>query len=116
MRTLDERTAAVKQRAAALRRRQRLRRDRLLGVSLGAGSLALIVGLSLAMPGLLSGASGSAYGGGEGLASIFTDGAALGYIFTGVLAFALGVCLTVFCYRLRRLRQEEEAEDNGRAD
>ena len=39
---------------------------------------------------------------------------ALGYIITGLLAFLLGVCVTILLYRLRRRnerRHREEIED-----
>ena len=33
---------------------------------------------------------------------------ALGYIVVGLLAFVLGVCVTVLCFRIRRLNEEEQ--------
>ena len=43
--------------------------------------------------------------------------AAAGHIIVGLLAFALGVCVTILCFRLRALqKRDEEAEDgNDRA-
>ena len=34
-------------------------------------------------------------------------GAALGYIVIGLLAFLLGVCVTVLCFRLRQMNRED---------
>ena len=35
-------------------------------------------------------------------------GAALGYIVIGLLAFLLGVCVTVLCFRLRQMNREDD--------
>ncbi|MEI3367100.1 MAG: hypothetical protein V8R59_16335 [Enterocloster sp.] len=45
--------------------------------------------------------------------SLIGSHAALGYIVMGLLAFLLGVCVTVLLYRLRRRneRRSEEKED-----
>ena len=50
----------------------------------------------------------------SGAASMIGSHAALGYIVMGLLAFLLGVCVTVLLYRLRRRnerRSREEKED-----
>ena len=43
-------------------------------------------------------------------------GSALGYIVIGILAFLLGVCVTILCFRLRRIDREDarEKESEGR--
>ena len=47
-------------------------------------------------------------------------GDALGYIVIGLLAFLLGVCVTILCFRLRQMSREdgqnEESEDTHGAD
>ena len=73
---------------------------------------------------LLSGIAASIqtgdYSGFETAASIFHGGAALGYIVIGLLAFLLGVCVTVLCFRLRQMNREDtqdgESEDAHGAD
>ena len=50
--------------------------------------------------------SGADYGGGM-TASIFSGGS-LGYLVVGLLAFALGVCVTILCLRLGRYEQDED--------
>ena len=51
---------------------------------------------------------------------MYGGGAALGYIVIGLLAFLLGVCVTVLCFRLRQMNREdgqnEESEDAHGAD
>ena len=45
-------------------------------------------------------------------ASAFTDHAALGYVLVAVVAFCLGVLVTVFCFRLKRHMNETEKRDD----
>ena len=62
--------------------------------------------LALAMPSITARFSGADYGGGM-TASIFSGGS-LGYLVVGLLAFALGVCVTILCLRLRSYEQDED--------
>lgn len=111
MRTNEERVAAVKQRAAQLERQKRLRRKRLLALVCACASLAVIVGAALALPHLQTRWRGAAY---QMAASIFADSAAAGYVLIALLAFALGVCVTVLCYRLRVFHEESEGDSDDR--
>ena len=114
MRTTDERLAAAKRRAEEIKRQERSRRSRIAAVSGAAACLAAILGLALAMPGITEGFSDAALGGGMA-ASIFS-GRSLGYLVVGLLAFALGVCVTVLCVRLHeRERDEGSEEEHGDA-
>ena len=97
MRTTDERLAAAKRRAEEIKRQERSRRSRIAAVS-GAACLAVILGLALTMPSVTARFSGADYYGGM-TASLFT-GEILGYLLVGLLAFALGVCVTALCFRL----------------
>ena len=40
--------------------------------------------------------------------SIFSDNGILGFIVVGVLAFLLGICVTVFCFKTARFKDDEE--------
>ena len=111
MRTTAERLAAAKRRARELERQRQRRRVR--GLCAGtAACLVVIVSLALAMPGITEGFSDTALGGGMA-ASIFS-GRSLGYLVVGLLAFALGVCVTVLCVRLRG--HEGDSADEERYD
>ena len=44
----------------------------------------------------------------ETAATMLGGSTALGYIVVGLLAFVLGVCVTVLCFRIRRLNEEEQ--------
>jgi len=48
-------------------------------------------------------------------ASIFGNSEALGYIAIGLLAFLLGICVTILCFRIRLLDgQDQDTEDKKR--
>ena len=120
MRSHEERVAETKRRIAARQREKRRRRNTITMVSAVAACLALLIGASLAMPGIAANIQTGNYSGFETAASIFHSGAALGYIIIGLLAFLLGVCVTVLCFRLRQMNREDgqdkESEDAHGAD
>ena len=108
MRSHEERVAETKRRIAARQREKRLRRNTITIASAVAACLALLIGASLAMPGIAASIQTGDYSGFETAASIFHGGAALGYIVIGLLAFLLGVCVTVLCFRLRQISREDD--------
>ena len=119
MRSHEERVAETKRRIAKIEREKR-RRNTGTMASAVAACLALLIGASLAMPGIAASIQTGDYSGFETAASIFHGGAALGYIVIGLLAFLLGVCVTVLCFRLRQMSREDgqdrESEDAHGAD
>ena len=120
MRSHEERITETKRRIAARQREKRLRRDKITMVSAAAACLVLLIGASLAMPGIAAHIQTGDYAGFETAASMYDGGAALGYIVIGLLAFLLGVCVTVLCFRIRQLSrenaQDKESEDAHGAD
>ena len=108
MRSHEERVAETKRRIAKMEREKRLRRNTITMASAVAACLALLIGASLAMPGIAASIQTGDYSGFETAASIFHGGAALGYIVIGLLAFLLGVCVTVLCFRLRQMSREDD--------
>ena len=120
MRSHEERVAETKRRIAQIERKKRLRRNTITMASAVAACLVLLIGASLALPGLAANIQTGAYSGFETAASMYGGGAALGYIVIGLLAFLLGVCVTVLCVRLRQMSREdgqnEESEDAHGAD
>ena len=115
MRSHEERVAETKRRIAKMEREKRLRRNTITAASAVAACLALIVGVSFVMPDIAVKIQTGGYAGFETAASIFHGGAALGYIVIGLLAFLLGVCVTVLCFRLRQMNrddtQDKESEE-----
>ena len=108
MRSLEERVVETKRRIAKIERKNRLRRDKITMISAVAACLVLLIGASLAMSGIAARIQTGDYSGFETAASIFHSGVALGYIIIGLLAFLLGVCVTVRCFRLRQMNREDD--------
>ena len=106
MRSHEDRVTETKRRIAKIERENRLRRNTIAMASAVAACLALLIGASLAMPGIAASIRTGNYSGFETTASIYGGGAALGYIVIGLLAFLLGVCVTVLCFRLRQMNRE----------
>ena len=120
MRSHEERITEAKRRIAKIKQEKRLRRNTITIASAVAACLALLIGASLAMPGIAANIQTGDYSGFETAASMYGGGAALGYIVIGLLAFLLGVCVTVLCFRLRQMcredGQDKESEDAHGAD
>ena len=120
MRSHEERIAETKRRIAKIEREKRLRRNTLAMASAVAACLVLLIGASFAMPGIAAKIQTGDYSGFETAASMYGDSAALGYIVIGLLAFLLGVCVTVLCFRLRQMSREDgqdrKSEDAHGAD
>ena len=110
MRSHEERVAETKRRIAKIEREKRLRRDKITMISAVAACLVLLIGASLAMPGIAAKIQTGDYVGFETAASMYGGSAALGYIVIGLLAFLLGVCVTVLCFRLRQMSREDEQD------
>ena len=107
MRSHEERVAETKRRIAKMEREKR-RRNTVTMASAVAACLALLIGASFAMPGIAASIQAGDYAGFETAASMYGGGAALGYIVIGLLAFLLGVCVTVLCFRLRQMNREDD--------
>ena len=120
MRSHEERVAETKRRIAKMEREKRRRLNTITMASAVAACLVLLIGASLAMPGIAANIQTGNYSGFETAASMYGGGAALGYIVIGLLAFLLGVCVTVLCFRLRQMNREDdqgkESEDAHGAD
>ena len=107
MRSHEERVVETKRRIAKIEREKRPRRNTITMASAVAACLALLIGASLAMPSIAANIQTGDYSSFETSASMYGGGAALGYIVIGLLAFLLGVCVTVLCFRLRQMNRED---------
>ena len=107
----EERIAEVKRRIAKKEQQQRLRRRRIVSAVCIAACFAVIVGVSFAMPGISEQIMQGTSSGFETAGTILGGGTIPGYIIIGLLAFLLGVCVTILCFRIRRLDKEEQTED-----
>ena len=116
MRSNEERVVEVKRRIAEKERQKKLRRSRIAAVSAVAACLVLILVLSLFMPGIAGQLRPGGYSDYERVASMFGENGALGYIIIGLLAFLLGVCVTILCFRIRLLNREEQSMEDKKED
>ena len=87
MRSHEERIAETKRRIAKIERAKRRRRNTITIASSVAACLVLLIGASLAMPGIAARIQTGDYSGFETAASIFHGGAALGYIVIGPVSY-----------------------------
>ena len=113
MRSHEERVAETKRRIAKMEREKQRRRNTITMASAVAACLALLIGASFAMPGIAASIQAGDYAGFETAASMYGGGAALGYIVIGLLAFLLGVCVTVLCFRLRQMNREDDQNNES---
>lgn len=112
MLSTEERLAAVRERAREIEARRRKRRGRVIAVSAVGAGLLTIVGLSFLIPALLTNAPPADYARPEATASVFEVSSCVGYILIGVLAFALGVAMTIFFYRVQVSHKNDQGEND----
>ena len=114
MRTDEERAGLIHKRTAEIKRERQRKKQRALDMSCIAACLILIVGIGSFLPDWVVGVPGGEVHHTSGAASLVGSHAALGYILMGLMAFLLGVCVTVLLYRLHRRnarKQRENAND-----
>lgn len=114
MRSTEERLAAVRQRAREETKRSR-RCSHLICASALVAGLLIVVGLSFFIPSVTASSSTAEYFQPGATASVFDVSSALGYILIGVLAFGLGVAVTMLFYRIQVRNDKEQDGDHGRA-
>lgn len=113
MRTSKERARLIHRRTAEIKQERRIKRQRRLDAACMAACLFLVIGIGALMPGLMRNTADGGIGHPSGTASLLGSHAALGYIIMGLLAFLLGVCVTVLLYRLHRRYERQKQEDAG---
>ena len=114
MRTNEERAGLIQKRTAEIKRERQKKKQRALDTVCIAACLILVVGIGSFMPGLSVDIVGGEVHHVSGAASLVASHGALGYILMGLMAFLLGVCVTVILYRLHRnneRKQQENAND-----
>lgn len=110
MRNNEERVAAVKRRSKELEQKRKKNQRRMICLSAIASCLVLVVGMSLVISSVVGGFSDSTVDNFAMTASVFEGSGAMGYIMIGLLAFALGVCVTILCYQINRSEYQEKEE------
>ncbi len=111
MRTNEERIAALHSRTVQLRQEQENRRF----AAYCAAGMAVCASILVCAALLISRASSLSFSdtAAEWMnASIFSDSKSLGYITIAILAFLLGITVTVFCFRLKKWMDRKERKDS----
>ena len=110
MRTNEERIAATYKRARELEKERNSRQMIIVGGTGYVLSLSVVIVLAFLMPGMMvrilpvretEGFS----------ASIFAGSSIIGFLVISVVAFLLGVAVTVFSFRLRKWQEEKNREN-----
>lgn len=107
MRSTDERLAAVQMRTRELQRNRRQRNSMLVSGLGVAASLAIIVGFAAYIPGVMNAAPATPSGPTGMYGSIVASGGMLGFVVIGILAFCLGVGVTLLCMRVKERMKED---------
>lgn len=116
MRTTEERVLAVKLRIKKIEGQKRIHRGRMLCIGSFAACLFLILGLSFVMPRVTDPMSDDGYVSFNTAASIFDGSNCFGFVFIGILAFALGVSVTILSYKIKLINQSDQEDKEDRDD
>ena len=108
MRSTDERFFAIQNRVNEIEAKKKQRRNRLILIVSTSICLVSLIGLALGMPRLTTDLTGSEYGTTESLGSVFIQSDKIDYVLIALLAFWLGVGVTVLSVHLRKLPEDEE--------
>ena len=112
MRTNEERAGLIHKRTVEIKRERQKKKQRAWDMICIAACLILIVGIGSFLPDWVVGIPGGEVHHSSGAASLVGSHAALGYILMGLMAFLLGVCVTVLLYRLRRRNERKQRENS----
>lgn len=97
------------QMADQIQRETRRRKVRIAETAASVVSFAAVLVIAVLVPGILEKGTPEIIAQGMN-ASIFTSNSVLGLIVVGIIAFLLGVSLTVFCFRLKAWEEEKNSE------
>ena len=110
MLTNEEKIKRIHERAVEMNAEKNRRRIRIYSAVSAAACVALIIGLAVVMPDLndkLVSAPPS-----ENMrGSILSENGILGYIIIGIVAFILGISVTVFCFKLKKWQDSSASDD-----
>ena len=107
MRSTDERMALLKKRTAEIEKKHKNKRAKLIKISSSAPCTVLVIAISNFIAYNME-LKDLGHIPASGTASLFTGGYFLGYTVIGILAFLLGVCVTVLCSMLHKKNKEED--------
>ncbi|MGM9668236.1 MAG: MgtC/SapB family protein [Faecousia sp.] len=111
MRTNEERAGLIHKRRLEIKRERQKKKQRALDMICIAACLILVVGIGSFLPDWVVGVPGGEVHHASGAASLVGSHAALGHILMGLMAFLLGVFVTVLLYRLHRRNKRKQQEN-----
>ena len=111
MRTNEERAGLIHKRTVEIKRERQKKKQHALDMICIVACLILIVGIGSFLPDRVVGVPGGEVHHASGAASLVGSHASLGYILMGLMAFLLGVCVTVLLYRLHRRNERKQREN-----
>lgn len=101
MRTDEERLNAMHKRAEQIEHRNHSIKAWGITAAALVASIALIFFVGMSMPGIVE--KTESFTQDQGMsASVFSSSSILGFVVIGIMAFALGIAVTILCFRLRR--------------
>lgn len=113
MRCTEERLDAVKRRARQIKAKRNKRRGWIIGFSAIAAGLLIVVRLSFLISTVPASAPTTDYIRAGVTASVFEIGSRAGYVLIGVLAFALGVFMSILFYRVQyKDKKDQDGDDD----
>ena len=114
MKSKEERAALIRKRTAELKAEETRKRYRIKMTLLGGGCMAacfaVIIGLAGILPQAAARFQGNMTARPSRTAAMLMESDALGYVMMGILAFFLGVCVTVLLHVLHRREQRRKKE------
>ena len=114
MKSKEERAVLIRKRTAELKAEETRKKYRikmgLLGGGCAAACLAIIIELAAMLPQAVVRFQGNMAIHPSGTATMLTNSDTLGYVMMGILAFFLGVCVTVLLHMLHRREQRRKKE------
>jgi len=105
MRSTEEQLREVMRRADIVKEKEALRRQVLSGSAVCLACLILLAAVSVRLPSLDAVSEGEVT---QRYGSLLLTAPHLGYVIVGLLAFALGVCVTLTCVAWRKMKEKDQ--------
>lgn len=104
MRSTDEQLREIMKRAEVVKEKRTIRKSLRMNALSVCVCVVLLTVVSLYLPRLDAVSQESGL---HGYGSLLLAAPYIGYVVVGILAFALGVCVTLLCIRLKELKEKE---------
>ena len=104
MRSTDEQLREIMKRGDYIKEKKSSQKAAASFALAACACVALLIVTTLYLPGLTTAGTPQANG---HYGSLLLNTSYMGYVVIGILAFLLGVCVTMLCLHLRRLRKKE---------